>query len=170
MEISWLLFSSLFLFVLPFSSNSTAPSTLFSYLPYCIVFVFLLIVTLLVLHILYVHLAYGRFTHWELFHTVVCRSNLMLLMMYLYHNWGSVIWCDLQIVPWNIVPVSYQAATWVTRVPQCKGSARGTGPVCSVCDCWEWAAESCARIWETLNSYHSGCRWGWQPYRISHDL
>jgi hypothetical protein len=96
--------------------------------------------------------------------------SVTLLFPWLYKDYSSVILCDLQTVPWNIIPVSHQATTWVARVPQRKGSARGIGPVCSVCDCGERAAESCARVWETLNIYHSGCRWGWQPHGISHVL
>jgi len=83
---------------------------------------------------------------------------------------SSVILCGLQIVPRNFVPVSHQATSWTAGVPQREGSTRRLGPICSLCDCGERTAKSCACVWETLNFYHSGCRWASQPYSLSCSL
>jgi hypothetical protein len=76
----------------------------------------------------------------------------------LERDYSNVILCDLQIVPRNFIPIPHQATSWTAGVPQCEGSTRGLGPICSLCDCGERTAKSCACFWETLNFYHSGCR------------
>jgi hypothetical protein len=79
---------------------------------------------------------------------------------------SSVMLCGLQIVPWNFIPISHQATSWTAGVPQCEGSTRRLGSICSLCDCGERTAKSCTCVWETLNFYHSGCRWASQQHSL----